>query len=129
MKFVLKTLLDITETGARKGDDQFAYKQQQNFLTVLQTISLRANPKIKTSVVEEISVAGLGFGTAFKGKHKVWTLEFEFESDQQHNLEMLNNDFNYVPVIVDLLETAKFENAAFVTQGSKTANIIFAEKL
>ena len=36
MKFKIDTLIDITETNARRQDnDKFAYKQQANFQTLL----------------------------------------------------------------------------------------------
>ena len=44
MNFNLFTKVDITKTNARRGDDPFKMKQQQNYLTVLQTIGLRVNP-------------------------------------------------------------------------------------
>ena len=55
----MTTLVDITETGARRGEDPLAYRQQQNFLTVLQTIGLRTNieyssgPKVITGIPKE----------------------------------------------------------------------------
>ena len=44
MRFIIHTLVDITETGSRRGEDPKQYRQQQNFLTVMQTIGLRVNP-------------------------------------------------------------------------------------
>ena len=44
MIFRLQTLIDITETGTRRqSQDKFAYKQEANFQTVLQTIGMRVN--------------------------------------------------------------------------------------
>ena len=43
MKFRIKTLIDITETRARKGDDPQLTKQQANFMTLYNTIGLRTN--------------------------------------------------------------------------------------
>ena len=47
MRFIIHTLVDITETGSRRGEDPKQYRQQQNFLTVMQTIGLRVNPDIR----------------------------------------------------------------------------------
>jgi hypothetical protein len=127
MRFRLKTLIDITETGARKGEDPLQYKQQQNFLIALQTISMRANPIANRSpTVENLdSLGGLSFGNKYKGPNRVWTLDFEFESENQHSLEMLLEDFNLVPVISQLTETVKLDNSVFITKDSKSKNIVF----
>lgn len=128
MRFELKTLVDITETGARRGEDVYAYNQQQNFLTLYQTISLRSNPIVKRKpTVEKCNVSNLGFGKKYKGVHRVWSLVFEFESEDQHSIDFLNNDVNLVPIIIRLDETVKLEVGAFITNSEQTTNIIFRE--
>lgn len=128
MRFQLLTLVDITRTNARRGDDPYLQKQQQNYLTALQTISLRANPIINTSPVwEEKAVKGLGFGSNYTAKQKVWRLNFSFESEEQHNIQYLLQDFNYVPIIDKLGETARFVDAAFITQSSEYTNSVFVK--
>lgn len=119
MRFVLYTLIDITQTNARRGEDPFAHQQQQNYMTALQTISLRANPIITTSpVCKKMTCNELGF--EFKGKHNVWSLEFSFESEGQHSLDFLNLDFNYVPVIKELNETIELNPCAFITHNGNS---------
>ena len=128
MKFELNTLIDITETGARRGEDVFKYKQQQNFLTLFQTISLRANPILKKSpAVREMNISNMGFGKKYNGKHKVWTLYFEFESDKSHSIDFLKNDVNFVPIIINLDETILLDPGAFITTDEQTTNITFKE--
>jgi hypothetical protein len=125
MRFQLMTLVDITETKARKGDDNFKQKQQQNYLTAVQTISLRANPVIKNSpTVKELSVKDLGFGSNIKGNHNVWFLNFEFEYDA-HNQEQLIKDFDAVPIIDNLCESLNLKIPAFLTNGSPERNTVF----
>ena len=126
MKFRLQTLVDITETRARRQDeDKFAYKQEANFQTVIQTIGLRANLFYdKSPQIDNISVLKLGFGDKYKGKQKVWTFDFEIESEGALSINTLNEDFNLVPVILELTETAKLEQALFRTVNGDT-NIIF----
>lgn len=120
------TLIDITETKARKGDDFYKQKQQQNYLTAYQTMSMRANPTInKSPVVKEIAVKDFDFGSDFKGKQKAWELEFEFESEGQHSLDFLKNDFDLVPVISDLDESVTLKIQAFMTNGSSQRNTLF----
>lgn len=128
MRFELKTLVDITETGARRGEDSRSYNQQQNFLILLQTISLRANPIInKKPVVEKQNISNLGFGKKHKGVHNVWSLTFDFESENQHSLEFLQQDVELVPVIVNLNETADLSIGAFITRDEQSTNILFRE--
>lgn len=128
MRFELKTLIDITETSARRGEDNLKYNQQQNFLTLYQTVSLRANPIIKKSpTIEKCNISNLGFGKKYQGVHRVWTLTFEFEGDEQHSVEFLNHDVDLVPVIPRLDETIKLEIAAFITTDEQTTNITFRE--
>ena len=128
MKFKLLTLIDITKTDARRGDQSDLYKQQQNFFSVLQTISLRANPTIEQSPeVKKLNVKGLGFGTEFEGDHRVWSLLFSFEQESSHSLDMLKEDFAMVPFIHNLSETARFKENAFNTTDRKQTNIVFVE--
>jgi hypothetical protein len=127
MRFRLLTLIDITNTGARRGDDSRKQQQQQNFLTAIQTISLRSNPIIKNRPSVQLqAVRGLGFGDDVKGAHSIWTLDFEFESDS-HSLELLIKDFDLVPVISNLDETIDLEPCAFLTNGRSNRNTVFIE--
>ena len=121
MRCTLFTLVDITRTDARKGDNPYEYKQQQNFLTVIQTASLRSNAIINDKPsVSEIKTDNLGFGENIKGKQKVWKVELEYEND--FPLEDLINDFDLVPIITDLEETSDFTVSAFLTNGSANRN-------
>jgi hypothetical protein len=128
MRFQLLTLVDITQTDARRGDQTMSYKQQQNFFSVLQTISLRANPVVDSvPVVERKNTKGLGFGSNFVGEHAVWCLPFVFETAGSHSIEFLKQDFNMVPFIAGLAETAKFKELAFCTDDPKKTNIVFVQ--
>ena len=125
-KFRLTTLVDITETGARRGEDPLAYRQQQNFLTVLQTIGLRTNieytsgPTCITASAKEKSL-----GSEYKGEQTIWQFDFESPAPDSLTLYMLNNDFNLIPFISELAETAKFKNSVFITQNEKISNTNF----
>ena len=124
--FRLITLVDITETGARRGEDPLAYRQQQNFLTVLQTIGLRTNieytsgPTCITASAKEKSL-----GSDYKGEQTIWQFDFETAAPDSLTLDMLNNDFNLIPFISELAETVKFKNPVFSTQNNKICNINF----
>jgi len=125
MRFQIKTLVDVTQTHARKGDHPEEVKQQANFMTLYNTIGLRTNPEdfVITSEVQDIK--DLEFGSEHKGKLRVWTIDFTVEQDQSLTLDMMLNDFELVPFISGLTENAKFKSSIFRTNDSKYCNIIF----
>jgi len=124
MKFNLITLVDITETKARRGENPDQWKQQQNFNTMLGCISLRANPSYTTKPKnEQRNIDNLGFGKAHKGKHNVWEFNFEIEYGYLDE-EMLINDLDLIPIISNLEETAKLNPSCFMTNNGER-NIIF----
>lgn len=122
MIFELYTLIDITETKAKRGGDPFLLNQQQNFLTVLNTIGLRANPSILSppKVVTEFPK----FGTKYKNAKHAWRFVFEIEYGS-HSVEMLKDDFNLIPIINNLNEDCKIELPVFDTKKQNTINIKF----
>jgi len=69
-------------------------------------------------------VAKLAFGDKYKGKQKVWTFEFSIEAEGALDINTLDEDFNLIPVILGLNETANIEQALFRTVNGDT-NIIF----
>ena len=124
MMFELYTLVDITESKARRGEDPFKFSQQQNFLTMLNTIGLRANPTIVKAphVVSDFPK----FGTDYKDAKHAWRFVFDIEYGAQ-SIDLLKEDFNLIPFISNLNEDCVFEIAAFETNNSKTKNIVFKE--
>ena len=126
MRFILHTLVDITETGVRRGEDPKQFRQQQNFLTVMQTIGLRVNPTyVKAPEVVKEVPSKLGLGTSYKTKQNVWKYVFDMEYEGALDIETLVNDFDLIPIITQLDETAKFENAHFITKNTALTNISF----
>ena len=126
MRFKLYTLVDITETGARRGEDPKQFRQQQNFLTVMQTIGLRVNPTyIKPpSIVNDIPNK-YNLGSKFKNKQTIWEYAFDIEYDDALDKDILDNDFDLIPIITGLDETVKFENDVFITKNLDINNIVF----
>ena len=126
MRFGLHTLVDITETNARRvSRDNKEFQQQQNLLTVLQTIGLRVNPTYVSApkVFKEIP-SKLGLGKEYKTKQNVWEFVFDIEYENALDIETMQNDFNLIPIITGLDETIKFKNAVFISQNS-SENIVF----
>lgn len=123
MKFELYTLVDITRTDARRSEDPIAYKKQQNYLTVINTIGLRVNPSI-TKHPQQVTEYPK-FGTSYKGEQKVWKLVFDIEYEDATSEELLQNDFQLIPFINSLDETVEFEHCVFDTKSNKNKNIVF----
>jgi hypothetical protein len=126
MKFRLQTLVDITETKTRRQDEnKFAYKQEANFQTVLQTIGMRTNLSYdKSPSFDNTTIGKMEFGDKYKGKHMLWTFEFDVEAEGAIDINTLNKDFNVIPIILGLNETANIEQALFRTTPQER-NIIF----
>jgi len=126
MRFKLYTLVDITETGARRGEDPKKHRQQQNFLTVMQTIGIRVNPTyIKSPQIIKDVPSKFNLGSTFKSKQNIWEYAFDIDYEDALDIETLVNDFDLIPIILDLDETAKFENAHFSTKNNTIRNIYF----
>lgn len=126
MRYEIKTLVDITQTGARRGDKLYHYKQQQNYMSLLNTISLRSNPTFIKLDAQKVDIGNSGFGSKYKNKAKVWTWTIEFEALHSHNPFFMRRDLNLVPIFNGLDETVKFPKQCFVTEGEYT-NIIFLD--
>ena len=124
MKFKLYTLVDVTDSGERKGPNKIAVGQQTNWDTLVQVIGLRANPEMIEVDALEGSIKNLKFGNLYKGNQKYWIFSFVVP-DGSLTIPDLESDFDLVPYISDLTET--FENGvhAFLTKDDKKCNIFF----
>ena len=119
---VCYTLIDITDSSAL---------QRQNLNTLIQTISLRANPmQIKVHMMGNQNMKDYEFGDNYGGNHNVWLLSFTVEqSNVFHNkngeLGGLEDDIHQVPIIADLLESAAINPQIFDTKNQLTKNTYF----
>jgi hypothetical protein len=120
--FELFTVVDITETGARRGDPKLLEHQQQNYLTVMNTIGLRANPTIIKS--PHLVDKKIKFGKGISAK-KIWRMVFDIEYGI-HSVDMLKLDFELVPFIKELTEDAVIDDPVFRTD-INSSNIVFRE--
>jgi hypothetical protein len=122
LMFEIFTLVDITETKAKRGEDPFLVSQQQNYLTLLNTIGLRSNPTVITAptIVENTQT----FGTAYKEAKHAWRFVFDIEYGA-HSVDLLEKDFTLVPFIDKLKEACNFNIPVFDTQNEETKNIVF----
>lgn len=125
MRVIITTVIDITETNARKHDDNLLRQQQANYLTVLQTVGLRVQltpVECKTYVGD---VSSFGFGSSIQDKQRYWTFEFTYDQQGAITLDTLVNDFDLVPIITGLQDTVTLTNSAFRTKHKTDCNIIF----
>ena len=121
MIFNMHTLVDITETHARRGDCKFRVHQQQNYQTVIQTIGIRANPINISLTNTEIDITNMKIG--YKGTHQLWKMSFTFDLTDAHNIDQLTKDMDMIPIIPGLNETIKTN--AFYTTGNKINTVFY----
>lgn len=126
-----RTLIDITNTGVVSATNSKERNQYRNWETTKQVLGLRTQLILLTPpTIHIIDIADTQFGSAFKGKQKVWEFKFgvEFEaifSDINNPYGTLEKDFTDVPIIIGLDETAKIEYPTFIVSGSEK-NIYFS---
>ena len=125
------TLVDITETGVTRdrGNQEHQRNQQRNWETIIQCISLRAQPIDLVQKVQELDLEGLEFGEMYTGKHRVWTFAFVAEHEDVYSkngdpVGLLEDSVDTVPVITGLDETARFLLPILYTGGA-IKNIYF----
>jgi len=123
------TLIDITDTGVIRGEST-ERDQQRNWQTVLQVLSLKTQPEIVHSpgLIEADDVNRFFFGDDFHDKHNVWVFAFRSANvGGRYSIEELTDDFDQVPVILGLKETARMLLPLFFTRGTMK-NIYFVEQ-
>jgi hypothetical protein len=125
----IRTLVDITATGVGRPyqGSQIELNQNRNWTTLNQCIGIRSIIEYNaTPTVETIDIKGLGFGSNYKGKHKVWT--FRFETDQPDvfgdEFSLLIEDMDQIPVIKKLTESVNIDTAVFDTKSTDFKNTV-----
>tara|TARA_B110000503_G_scaffold117004_1_gene176571 strand:+ start:4107 stop:4493 length:387 start_codon:yes stop_codon:yes gene_type:complete len=126
MRYKLTTLVDITESNIRRGNDKLSVGQQSNYDTLIQVIGLRANPDPIKLIHQHDSITTLGFGKSFKGKQKFWEFTFEVP-DFSISVDNLKSDFYLVPIVNNLTESVKFNINVFNTLDEQFVNVVFEE--
>lgn len=126
------TLVDITRTGVthNRADNEHQRNQQRNWETVLQCMGLRTQPlDIQGPKSIEMFIDEDTFGEMYQGKQKVWCWTFYADRNgtwatNNDDLALLHQDFNEVPIIQGLDETARFILPIFYTSGG-IKNVFF----
>ena len=110
----INTLIDITNTEVRRINQgtQLELDQFRNWTTLLQCIGMRAIMTYdKTPTNQIIDIKNYGFGNEYMGNHRVWTFKFRPDRDGTFSdLELLKNDLDQVPIILNLTETVNRKN-------------------
>lgn len=121
------TLIDITATGIIKGESR-TRDQQRNWETVLQVLGLKTQPIIINYPGKWLdeNLKDFEFGDFYEGYQTIWAWQFRGEREEFYNLEILQQDFDQVPVILGLEETARFMLPVFFTHGH-LKNIYFKQ--
>jgi hypothetical protein len=125
-------LVDITDTAvSRPGKGTpLEYEQFRNWSTLRQCIELRSIIEYDVSpICDTIDIKDLGFGSEYKGKHKVWTFKFRPDrklayDDENNPVGLLINDLHEVPITKSLTETINIVKAVFFTYESQYKNTI-----
>lgn len=127
--FSLLTLVDITATDVTRSTkpECLLRNQQRNYETVLQVLSLRTQPHVTwrptASTIDSKKIKNI-FGELYAiDSQKVWTMHFTAEHPTAYDttsgsLQGLINDFEQVPIITGLTETANFMLPIFYPVGS-----------
>ena len=119
------TVVDVTNTHANRQSSALDRGQQANHNAMLQTAGLRVLPNPISCISKTGDVSNLGFGTNIAEKQRYWIFEFEHEYIGGINQQSLIDDFDLVPVVTGLKETALINNNAFRTKDSVERNIVF----
>lgn len=128
MNYLVLTLADITKTNVTRGEG-LERDQQRNWETVLQVLGLRCQPiviKDPTDYMKELP-EGIFFGEVYKGEHRIWSFTVTSEN-YEYTIRELEDEFNEVPIVTGLNETARFMLPIFFTTGP-LKNIVFIPAL
>ena len=131
----IQTLIDITNTKVVRLNQgtQLELDQNRNFITLMQCIEIRSIVSYDSSpTCEIVDIKDMGFGSKYKGKHKVWTFRIYpdrsgvYMDSENNPIGSLIGDVHGVPVVQKLTETINIDKAIFNCKDDTTKNIIMA---
>jgi hypothetical protein len=128
------SLVDITATGVTRSNmpDNIQRNQQRNWETVMQCMGLRTQPQnIQIPTITFEAMKKYEFGDFYCGEQKIWNWYWTVEREDIYDLKDkqlggLQLDFEQVPIITGLQETAKFMLPIFYPYGT-IKNIYFKQ--
>jgi hypothetical protein len=99
-------------------------------MTFENCIMLRSNiQSLSTPPSEVMDITNLKFGENYSGEHRVWSVLFEPEFPDAVNTQTLQSDFDLVPMLLGLDETANIKTGAFRTKDEDYTNILFIKQI
>lgn len=129
----IRTLIDITKPNVfRPGQGSLIEQNQyKNWITLQQCVGLRSIIEYDYPPTSEvIDIKGMGFGSKYKGPHRVWSFTFRpdrhlaYDDSNGNIIGLLLNDINQVPIIEKLTETINISKAVFDLDSTQHKNII-----
>ena len=139
VKIQCTTLFDITRTNVSSRRHSYVQdglekprSQHSNFETVLQIISMRAQPENITDPEKQMVTVNSAsvWGTAYRGKEKIpqWRFTFTVESesvfdDGDTSIGNLFKDSEGIPMIIHLEESSRIQST--IDSSSQFRNIYF----
>lgn len=136
------SLVDVTDTGVTRGNG-LQRNQQRNWETVIQTAGLLSQPIVahrpyKLTYKNNKELTSSALYKSIGNRHRfvmellkpnlsVWIFAIASEHADVYgkDCELLNNVFDYVPVISGLEETIDLNPSVFSTNNRETINIQF----
>jgi hypothetical protein len=107
-----------------RGDSK-QRNQQRNWESVLQVLGLKTQPiiwetpeQVFNVPLDEPSALSKYFGEFYSGYQSIWGFRFSSETEDVYTLDSLYEDFEQVPVILGLDETARFMLPIFHSYGT-----------
>jgi len=126
MRLQAISLVDVTETREKRDGDTKKYSQQSNFNTLVQTVNIRANMMPVNCEQKSGGITQYNLGSNFKGKQNYWVVTFESEREATSIDEnTLIEDFQLVPIVLNLNETAELSEPVFNPDNESNKNISF----
>jgi hypothetical protein len=129
MNYKLYTLVDISHTGQKRyeSNKEVAWRKEQNFNTMLQTLGLRSNIHYDISP-QLLEVGGKLVGFDTDEVIRVWRFDWYTEQDLYSKdgdpVAFLKQDFNLIPYINGLDEMLDQKIPVFTTN-DPGRNIVF----
>ena len=120
--FYCFTLVDITNTGVIRfidsAEGKFLRNQQRNWETLVQSISMRAQPIfLESPTLKNINdLSDYNFGEGISGPVNVWSFRFGSEHTDIYSVKTLEDELHNVPINTKLCESIKFHTPVFDTK-------------
>jgi hypothetical protein len=123
------SLVDITNTGTlRYSPTESAMKrdQQRNWETLVQSISLRAQPVMLNSptIIVATDITAFSFNQPIQENTRIWHFTFGSEHTDIYTIEQLMQELHQIPITTGLFESVKLPKPIFDTL-SKNSNTYF----